>query len=168
MRLLAIALPVLGTLAVLSLPFLRHAEKVRRDAVVIEALADIRAAQDALFARTGGYATDLETLSGPCGAAAGVPWRDPEARLAEVEFVLVLRAAADTASAGPVCAGRALAHDYYVAAAPASARNLSQQAFAARADGRVFVFYDGVAPRESDMASGLATPLEAVGTFRIP
>ena len=34
---------------------------------------------------------------------------------------------------------------------------------------RVYVFVDGVAPREADMApGGLATPLEAMPSFRIP
>jgi hypothetical protein len=35
--------------------------------------------------------------------------------------------------------------------------------------GRIFVFFDGVAPLESDMRpEGLATPLESVPAFKIP
>ena len=37
------------------------------------------------------------------------------------------------------------------------------------ATGRIYVFFDGVAPLERDMAAGgLATPLESVPTFKIP
>jgi hypothetical protein len=59
--------------------------------------------------------------------------------------------------------------DYYASAEPGSSRPPAHQAFAVTSAGRVFVFFDGIAPRERDMApGGTATPLEQVPALKIP
>jgi hypothetical protein len=59
--------------------------------------------------------------------------------------------------------------DYYAAAAPRSVQTAGQQAFAMLAAGRIYVFFDGIAPLERDMTpDGLAVPLDALRTFKIP
>jgi hypothetical protein len=66
------------------------------------------------------------------------------------------------------CHGRPLSSDYYAALSPSDG-TVGQQAFAITGTGRIFVFFDGIAPVERDMtADGLATPIEALDTFKIP
>jgi hypothetical protein len=66
------------------------------------------------------------------------------------------------------CHGRQLTSDYYVAAEPAN-EFTGLLAFAATSRGRVYVFFDGIAPAERDMdAGGLAVPLDTLDTFKIP
>ena len=59
--------------------------------------------------------------------------------------------------------------DYYIALMPATSWSPSQHAYAMRSDGRIFLFFDGVAPKPADMEiGGLATPLDGLGQFKIP
>jgi hypothetical protein len=61
-----------------------------------------------------------------------------------------------------------MASDYYSAAQPITPLD-GRQAFAMTARARIYVFFDGIAPRESDMRpGGLAVPLDTVERFKIP
>jgi hypothetical protein len=84
-------------------------------------------------------------------------------------YATQLRAAEGATTLAVDCHGRAMVSNYYISAVPRSVDSPGQRAFAATAAGRIFVFFDGVAPLESDMApTGLATPLETLSTFKIP
>jgi hypothetical protein len=84
------------------------------------------------------------------------------------EYSLVLRRAANATATGADCHGRPTASDYYAAAEPPPEFG-GAHAYGMTSRGRVYVFFDGLAPRESDMArDGLAVPLDALETFRIP
>jgi hypothetical protein len=86
-----------------------------------------------------------------------------------LEYEVKVRAAEGATPLPPDCHGRPTTSDYYASAVPTSAAAAGQQAFAMTATGRIFVFFDGIAPLERDMTpSGLATPLESVPTFKIP
>jgi hypothetical protein len=133
----------------------------------MDAIADVREAQRRLQRRTGGFATELNSLTRGCD---GAPELSDEvlASLERAGYALQLRAAGSATIIGRDCDGFALADDYYVAAAPRDSSKPGQQAFAARAGGDLFLFYDGVAPRESEMNRGLATPAAQRGRFKIP
>jgi hypothetical protein len=84
-------------------------------------------------------------------------------------YVLTLRAATHGTPSGVDCHGRPTTSDYYAAIAPAPERTDGRRAFAMTSQNPVFVFFDGIAPTEADMASGgLATPRDLLETFRIP
>lgn len=112
-----------------------------------------------------GYATDLASLMTPCpGDAQPLIARDPVAPA----YVVVVRAAERATVTGADCHGRPIASDYYAAAQPAT-EVAGRQAFAMTARTRIHVFFDGLAPREADIGlAGLAVPLQAVKTFKIP
>ena len=85
------------------------------------------------------------------------------------------RYASDLASLRLTCARlmtcdlAVLERDYYFALSPASSTAPSQHAYAMQSDGRIYLFFDGVAPKPADMESGgLATPLEDLEGFTIP
>ena len=88
--------------------------------------------------------------------------------LAALGYTLHLRAADGADTRGADCQGRPLASDYVLTAAPASSWAVARQAFAMRSDGRIYLFYEGIPPREQDIVTGLATPVEARETFTIP
>jgi hypothetical protein len=85
-------------------------------------------------------------------------------------FHVVLRAAEGAGAAAADCHGRPTTTDFYAALEPVSAESAPRRAYAVTGSAaRVFVFFDGLAPLERDMApGGLATPLESLGVFRIP
>lgn len=166
------ALPLLGILIGVALPLVRHGQKVRAESEAAAFLERVHAAQEAFRAGrpTGGYASALESLIEPCpgGRAAG-PLRDAVASLTAAGYEPRVRTADGGAARGPDCHGRATFSDYYASAQPRSSEIAGQQAFAEMSSGRIFVFFDGVAPVERDMAAGgLATPLDARDQFRIP
>lgn len=69
---------------------------------------------------------------------------------------------------GTDCHGRATSSDFYAAVAPRSALD-GRQAMAMLSWGRIYVFFDGIAPLESDMGPrGLAVPLDRLESFKIP
>ena len=160
-------LPAVGIVTVVAVPFVRLAQKSRSETNALEVLQALHAAQTE-FRRVHnglGYATTIESLR-PCpDGRAGV---SVDARAAAGYEVKVR--AAEGATALPLdCHGRPTASDYYASAAPTSVESAGQQAFAMTGAGRVYVFFDGIAPIERDMAAdGLATPLEAVPSFKIP
>ena len=158
----------LGVIVVaVGAPLWRHVEKGRDERAAIEAVLRVREAQDRFQRRTGGYATELSSLTVGCD---GVHELSEEALLGlnRAGYALQLRASEAAAVIARDCRGRPLSDDYYVAAAPVDASRPGQQAFSARSQGDVFLFYDGIAPRESEMNSGLATPLAQRDTFKIP
>jgi len=168
MRVLSILVPVVGACVAAGLPLARYAEKQRHEAVAVSALRSIHDAQQRFKAALGGYATDLGTLGSGCpGNVDGVA-ADILDDLGDAGYVLELRAAADAMSAGQDCHGRPMATDYYISARPRTVREAAEKAFAGRADGELFVFVDGVPPREADMTSGLATTVDELNSFKIP
>ena len=149
---------------------LGHAARVRAEAVGAIAVSRLHASQLAFRDASGGFAATLDSLTSPCPSGEG-PWLDAVTlrRLAEAGYELVLRAHEGARVHGSDCQGRPLVDDYYVGVQPAGGRVAPQRAYGSTGAGRVFVFVDGIAPTESDMApGGLATPLEDMATFRIP
>jgi type II secretory pathway pseudopilin PulG len=159
--------PVLGMLVAASVPLVRHTATQRDERTAIEVLAQVQAAQEAYRRGTGGYATAVASLMQPCVASAPLP-ESALTRLARAGYVVSMRAATGAAAAGNDCHAREIVTDYYVAVAPASAATLGREAFARRGSGDVYLFVDGVAPREADIDSGLATPLPQRESFKIP
>jgi hypothetical protein len=168
MGLFAIVVPILGACVAAGLPLARYVEKQRHEAVAITTLRQFHDVQQKYTTTLGGYVTDLATLASGCpGKVAAVP-ADTFDDLAGAGYVLELRAATDATPVGQDCRGRPLATDYYVSARPRSAWEAADKAFAGRADGEVFVFVDGVPPRESDMTSGLPITVDELDSFKIP
>jgi hypothetical protein len=83
-------------------------------------------------------------------------------------YRFVLRAARTARDVGLDCHGRRTASDFYAAATPAN-EFAGREAMAMTSWGRIYVFFDGIAPLESDMAvGGLAVPLDTLEAFKIP
>jgi hypothetical protein len=130
-------------------------------------LSAILDAQRAFRRATGGYATDLASLTQGCAAQPTPMLRQPLST-GEYDYRIVLRAAARATAAGNDCHGQPTASDFYAAASPAQAW-AGRQAMAVTGRGRIYVFFDGIAPSERDMETGgLAVPLDTLDTFKIP
>jgi hypothetical protein len=167
---LAVVIPILGTALAVAWPLARYASQERAHAVAIAFLEKSSAAQGAFRNRSGDavYATSLESLIAPCSPAVAPIPVDPTGEVRAAGYAITLRAAAGATPGPPDCRGTT-ASDYYLALEPASPDAPGQRSFAMRGDGRIFVFFDGVAPREADMLSGgLAVPLAESAAFRIP
>ena len=168
MRAWPILVSLIGICLAAGLPVLRYAQKERDEAVAIRVLRQIQQAQERFGTAVGGYATTAESLTAGCpGVDAALP-AEALGDLDAAGYALQLRAAAGGTIVGQDCHGRATATDYYLAAAPRTARETADKAFAGSADGQLFFFVDGVAPREADMAGGLAIPIDALESFKIP
>jgi type II secretory pathway pseudopilin PulG len=167
MRALSVVIPIVGIVFMAGVPLWRYAERERNERGAIDALHAVHAAQRAYRAAGSGYATDIAALSAPCGGVAPLAG-DVLERLAAFGYTVRLRAAEGARATGSDCQGRGTSSDYYLAASPVSAHTAARQAFAGRADGRLYLFVDGIAPREADMDGGLATPVELRESFRIP
>jgi hypothetical protein len=163
-----IGLPLVGTLVAAAVPLVRYARMQRDEGVAIDVMARVQGAQAAFQRLTGGFATDAASLTRACEGSEPVLAPDVLSGLTAAGYGLLLRAAEGAIIGGRDCLGRDLASDYYAAVAPLSPETVARQAFASRGDGRIYLFVDGLAPRERDMASGLATPLEARDSFKIP
>jgi hypothetical protein len=115
----------------------------------------------------GGFATDVNSLQRPCPGETA-PVIAGALTATEHGYVLLLRAANGSTPVGTDCHGRPTASDFYAAVHPADVW-AGRQALATTWWGRSYVFFDGVAPLESDMGgSGLAVPLDTLSTFKIP
>lgn len=159
--------PIVGMCVAAAWPLVRYGEKERAEAVAIATLRTLQAAQERFRTAIGGYATDPASLLGGCPGSEP----PPDTVISELHaagYVWQLRPAVGVSPSGVDCDGRPIAGDYYVAVAPRTAWEAAGNAFASRADRQVYVFVDGVPPREADMASGLATRLEALESFDIP
>lgn len=163
-------LPVALAAMLVAWVILGHVARIRAEAVGVAAVSTLHESQLAFRGASGGFAATLDSLTAPCPSGEG-PWLDAATlgRLAEAGYQLVLRAREGARGHGSDCYGRPLVDDYYVGVQPAGGRVIPQRAYGSSANGRVFVFVDGIAPTERDMApGGLATPLEDMVTFRIP
>jgi type II secretory pathway pseudopilin PulG len=162
--------PLLGVIVGAALPLGWHIQTLQREQRAEEALHVVGAAQIAFRAAggAGGFATDLASLQTPC---AGQPPNEPPAPATDavIGYVITLRIARGSTPVGVDCHGRPTSSDYYAAVAPRPGRTDGRRAFAMTSAGHVFVFVDGIAPTELDMApGGLAIPREALDTFKIP
>jgi hypothetical protein len=168
MRLWPILVPLLGLCVAAGEPLVRYAAKHRDEATAVRSLRRIQEAQERVKAATGSYATHLASLAAGC---PGVSEPLPGATLDDLDragYVVQLRAAHDALATGHDCHGRPTAADYFLAAAPGNARAAADKAFAGRADGQLYFFVDGVAPREQDMTGGLAISIDQLDSFKIP
>jgi type II secretory pathway pseudopilin PulG len=162
----------MAALGAAALPLWQYSRKVQAEAAGEAFLRQLADAQ--LEFRRGHaahFATALESLTTPCPGAPGAPLDAGAVRgVGERGFVVLLRPVAGASEGAPDCHGRPTVTDYYVALQPASADAAPRQAYALTGrSGRIFVFFDGLAPLERDMApGGLATPLDELGTFKIP
>lgn len=162
----------MGAVAVAALPLIRYVQKTTAEAAAAGFLQRVHLAQQTFRSDQSGtgYAASLDSLTLPCpGAARSMLTGDEIRSLERRGYAAHLRAAEGATTLAVDCHGRAMVSNYYISAVPRSVDSPGQQAFAATAAGRIFVFFDGVAPLESDMGStGLATPLETLSTFKIP
>lgn len=164
--------PLAGMLIVAGYPLVSHLQRVARETKAERRLTELRQAQEAFRAGDGGggYATALASLTTRCPAASGTPTPAIPALGGPDTvngYVMTVRAAASSRPVGVDCHGQPTSSDYYAAVAPVATDG--RRAFAMTSDGRVYVFFDGVAPTETDMApGGTATPREALDTFKIP
>lgn len=161
-------IPAAGIVVAAAIPLAIYAVRDRHERVAIEAVQQVQRAQEVFRAQAGAYASHHESLMTPCGSDAAALGPAPLRALAEAGYVLSLRPARGAVVSGQDCHGRPLVSDYYVSAAPRSAATMARQAVAATGSSRLFLFYDGVAPRETDIESGLATPVETRESFKIP
>lgn len=164
--------PLVGAVIVAALPLVRYVQKRTAESGAADFLRRVQVAQHAFRASqpAAGYAASFESLTAPCpGGRPGMLRGDAISSLEQLGYAAQLRAAEGATPLALDCHGRPTVSDYYAAASPRSVASAGQQAFAATAAGRIFVFFDGIPPLERDMApSGLATPLDALGTFKIP
>jgi hypothetical protein len=160
--------PLAGLVVAISLPFVWSWQGQRDESTAIAVLTRVREVQETFRSVAGAYATDIETLQASCAGSSPDAMRAALGALRDAGYELTLRATQDIEASGTDCTGRPTAGDYYVAAAPIRSETYAQRAYAARADGRIYVFFDRVPPRESDIEAGLATPLDQLEEFRIP
>lgn len=159
--------PVAGICIAAAIPLALYGVRDRRERAAIEVMRRIQQAQDAFRDTTGGFASDIASLQVPCVTGAPALADDAVTTLGSVGYSLELRRRRGAVDTGRDCHGRPVVSDYYVAAAPQSA-TVARQAFAGVGTGRLYLFFDGVAPRERDIDSGLPTPVEARESFKIP
>jgi type II secretory pathway pseudopilin PulG len=162
--------PLLGVMVAAAFPLGWHIQTLQREQRAEETLHALGTAQLAFRGAggAGGFATDLASLQAPCSGQPPIAAAAPSADTV-TGYVMTLRAGRDSTPAGVDCHGRPTSSDYYAAVAPRPGRTDGRRAFAMTSAGRVFVFFDGIAPTETDMAAGgLATPREVLDTFKIP
>jgi hypothetical protein len=162
-----------GIICVVAFPLIEHERRRRAEAAAAVVLAEVARAQTAFRASSGGagYASDLESLLTSCSGApravlaAHIGTHDIRA----MRYQFHVRAAEGSRVVGTDCHGRPAVSDYYAAAAPRINGVDGRRAFAMRSSARVFVFFDGIPPRESDMGPfGLAVAFNTLDRFKIP
>lgn len=172
MSLRAAALLAAASIAVaVAYPLVTSLAVKRREHSASVSLQAVAAAQLAFRASAGrgGYAATLISLTTPC-PGAGTPTL--LTKLDGEEWVssgyrISLRAARGAAVTGLDCHGQPTSEDFVASARPIRVGVDGMRAMSVRADGRTYVFFDGVPPEEQDMAAGgLAMPLDAL--TRIP
>lgn len=161
------AVAVLGTAAAIWLQVRSQLQMRAAEDAAAKTVAAIVEAQRTFRRAAGGYATDLSSLTQACGGQMSAPLAQ-RLEAADYDYRVVLRASVRALPAGTDCHGRPVVTDFYVATYPAHTW-AGRQAMAATGRGRVYVFFDGIAPVERDMeAGGLAVPLDTLDTFKIP
>jgi hypothetical protein len=156
-----------------SIPIVSYVRKINAESRAVGFLGHVQAAQEAFRngSGRGAYASDLSSLTTACAGETGAVLSEGELTDAiGAGYETVLRPASDAETRGVDCHGRPTVSNYYASAQPRSADVAPRQAFAVTASaGEVYVFFDGLAPREDDMKpGGLATPLASLETFKIP
>ena len=167
MRWLVALVPAVGIVLAMAVPLLLHVAKQRDEQVAVDVLRQVHAVQQAFRAHGAGYAINIDSLTTPCPGSNGALSAGSLSQLASVGYALQLRMADAATLTGRDCHGRPVASDYYMAVAPLSAA-AAQEAYAGRSDGHVYLFFDGVPPREADMDDGLAVVLSERESFKIP
>jgi type II secretory pathway pseudopilin PulG len=168
MRVWSILVPLVGICIAVAQPLARYASKQRDEAAAVRALRQIHEAQEHFKLAVGSYATDAASLVTNCSGVEAVLPATVFAAFERAGYLVQLRAARGATVTGHDCHGRPTATDYYLAAAPQAAWEAADKAFAGRADGQLFIFVDGIPPRESDMTSGLPMMIDEMETFKIP
>jgi len=167
------AIGLAGILTAVAIPVIDHERRRRAEDAAAAVLAAVARAQTAFRSAGGhgGYASDLESLLTPCSGAAqaALSERIGASHIRTMRYAFIARAASGSRVVATDCHGRPSVSDYYAAAAPRINGVDGQRAFAMRSNGRVFVFFDGVPPRESDMGPfGLAVAFNTLDRFKIP
>jgi len=164
--------PLVAALGVAAIPLWQYGRKVQAETAGGAFVRQLAEAQLEFHRRYAAhFATALDSLTTPCAGQPGAVLDIRAVRhVVERGFAVVVRAAAGAPEGPADCHGRPTATDYYAALQPVSADAAPRQAYALTGlSGRVFLFFDGIAPLERDMApGGLATPLDELGTFKIP
>jgi len=164
--------PLAAILAVAAVPLAEHARTVRAESAGLEFLQQLAAAQGAFHSGRSGFAATLESLTRPCPGERGSAVLDPAIVRAVIDrgFDIVLRPSDGASASSADCLGLATTTGFYAAVQPSSIEAPPRRAYATTGvSGNIFVFFDGIAPLERDMAAGgLATPVEALPAFRIP
>lgn len=161
------AVAVVGIAAAVSLQVRSQLRMRAAEVAAAQTVTAIVEAQRTFRRGGGGYATELSSLTQPCGGhtAATLEKQFPAV---DYDYTVLLRASSRGTPVGSDCHGRPMATDFYVAVYPSQAW-AGRQAMAATGRGRIYVFFDGLAPSERDMeAGGLAVPLDTLDTFKIP
>ncbi|MCA1585714.1 MAG: hypothetical protein LC791_13425 [Acidobacteria bacterium] len=154
-----------GTLLTLAYPLATRALITWRETAAADRLRIVVEAQQVFRAGAGrgGYSSSLASLSTPCPGEERGALRtaiDGE-RDVEAGYAVMLRAYSDAPAVGTDCHGRPTAPDFFASAVPVHPGADGLRAMAVSAAGRIFVFFDGVAPREIDIEpGGLAMPLD--------
>ena len=167
-----VIVPLVGIVAIVAVPFMRHAQKTRAESAAAAFLGRLHAGQRAfrMSHSSLGYAPGFDSLTMPCPGSRAAPLTMNDiTSLGTSGYDATLRSAEGASTGALDCHGRPLVSDYYAAVAPRSVDARGRQAFAVTSTGRIFLFFDGIAPLERDMlATGLATPLDTLDTFKIP
>ena len=165
-------LPLAAALAVAAIPLVQHGRRMQAEAAGEDFMRRLAQSQQAFRQRQhAGFAATIDSLTAPCpGEAQAVLDVKAVTGVQRSGFILLLRAANGATLEAPDCQGRQTVSDYYASLQPASVEAAPRLAYAMTGrSAQVFVFFDGIAPLEPDMAAGgLATPLDALGSFRIP
>jgi hypothetical protein len=164
--------PLVAALGVAAIPLWQYGQRLQAEAAGEAFLRQFAEAQLAFRrAHPPNFATALESLTMACAGEPGTALDPGAVRTIRARgFDLVVRPAQGAAEGTADCHGRPTAADYYAALQPSSSEAAPRQAYGLTGlSGRVFVFFDGLAPLENDMApGGLATPLDTLSAFRIP
>jgi type II secretory pathway pseudopilin PulG len=167
------AVGLMGILATVAIPVIGHERRRRAEDAAAAVLTEVARAQTA-FRSTGGhggYASDLDSLINPCPGTVQSTLLEPirASHIRTMRYAFLARAAGGSRVVATDCHGRPSVSDYYAAATPRVNGVDGQRAFAMRSSGQVYVFFDGVAPRETDMGPfGLAVALNTLDRFKIP
>jgi type II secretory pathway pseudopilin PulG len=167
------AVGLAGILTGVAIPVIEHERRRRAEDAAAVVLAEVARAQTAFRSAGGhgGYASDLESLLTPCSGAPQAPLseRIGAHELRKLRYAFAVRPAEGSRVVASDCHGRPSVSDYYAAATPRINGVDGQRAFAMRSGGVVYVFFDGIPPRATDMGPfGLAVAFTTLDRFKIP
>ena len=164
--------PLVAALGVAAIPLRQYSQKLQSEAAGEAFMRQLADAQLEFRRRHGpNFAASLESLTAACPGEPAAPLDGSAVEAVKARgFDVALRTAQGAAEGTADCHGRPTAADYYAALQPSATDAAPRQAYAITGrSGRVFVFFDGLAPLEKDMAAGgLAMPLEQLSNFKIP